>query len=144
MGDSRLDILHRLPSADRRLDKRVDVLHAKTGAVDTELLQAGHQRFRHVSRIKLDGVFKIGFEKEPVAQDLDDGCKPIRAQDARCSTAPVQTGDANRPRHDIADESDLGLKGIPVSSYHVAAQRLLGVATAIEADFATIRHMQID
>jgi hypothetical protein len=53
---------YRLPPADRRLGQRIDVLHAETGPVDTELFQAA--RWRHVSGIKLDGVFGIGLKDD--------------------------------------------------------------------------------
>ena len=64
----RLDVLHRLPPADRSLHQRIDVLHAKAGAVDAERLQAFRQTLCHISRVELDGMFVTGFEDEAVTQ----------------------------------------------------------------------------
>lgn len=76
----RLDVLHRLPPADRGLYQGIDVLHAKAGAVDAEIAHGFRQCRRYISRVELE----------------------------RRRAAPF------------------------------------GIAAAIEAEFATIRHVQID
>ena len=92
------DVLHRLPTTDRGLHQRIDVLHAKTGAIDAECPQALRQMLRHISRIEFDGVFVTGFKDEAVTQNPHDGGEPFRAEDAWRSAAPMQPGDTERPR----------------------------------------------
>ena len=92
----RFDIPHRLPPPDRRLNQRIDVLHAEAGAVDTKLLQARRQQRRHVPGIELDGVFEAGLENEMPAQDRHHGGQSLGPQDAGRSATPVQPGDTKR------------------------------------------------
>ena len=97
-----------------------------------------------MSRIELDGMFVTGFEDEAVTQDLHDRGKAVRAEDARRSAAPVQPGDTQGRRYDVADESDLAFERLPVGRDDIVTQRLLGVAAAVQTEFAAIRHVQID
>ena len=46
-------------AADRRLNQRIDVLHAETRSGNAQLLQAHRQRWRHVSRIEFDRVLVV-------------------------------------------------------------------------------------
>ena len=68
---SRFDIPHRLPPPDRRLNQRIDVLHAKARAVDRFLHSASNDV---TSRSRLDRVFETGIEK--CRRRTYHGCKP--------------------------------------------------------------------
>ena len=140
----RLDVPHRLQAADRRLNQRIDVLHAETRSGNAQLLQAHRQRWRHVSRIEFDRVLVVLLKDEMPAQDIDNGREPFGTEDARGSPAPVQPRNTQRSGRRIADERDLALKGLAVPPDHIVPQRLLGVAAAIKTELAAIRHMQIE
>ena len=89
-------------------------------------------------------MFVTDFKDEAVTQDLHDGGKAFRAEDARRSAAPMQPGDTERPGQDVADKADLALERLPIGRDDIVTQRLLGVAAAVETEFAAIRHVQID
>lgn len=125
--NGRGDILHRLPPADRRLHHWIDVLHAKTDAVDTKLIQAARQQRRHIAGIELDGVLETGFKNEMPAQDCHHGCETLGPQNAGRSPTPVQSRNVNRRCQIVADQHNLVLQRRAIGAADVLAQRLLGM-----------------
>ena len=118
--------------------KRLPVMRGKTlvGIVTrSNVLQAVASLAREIP----DPTADDNHIRKAAAQDLHNGCKSLRAEDAWRSNAPVQPGNANRSRHDIADASNLVLEGVPIRRYDVVSQRLLGVAATIQAKFAAVQ-----
>jgi hypothetical protein len=142
-------ITERLEPADRDLDQRVDVLNAEACTVDADIHQAIGEFRRDVARIKFDGVFEALViealvKGKPAAERRSDRSQAVGSENAGRAAAPMQPRDGGLLADKTGDELDLGLQRTAIVADHVVANRLLGVAAAIEAYLAAIGHMQID
>src|ERR1700742_2043712 len=143
-SDRRLHHAERLKPADCSLHQRIDVLNPQAGARDAECRKDAGKLDRYVAWIELDRMLHFRLERKAVMQRRDDRTQSRCAENAGSSAAPVQPADARATGENPTHHRDFTLEGLAIAIDDLVPYRHLGVAAAIKADLAAIRHVKIE
>ena len=75
---------------------------------------------------------------------VDDRSQAVQSENAGRAAAPMQPRDGRPFLHKTCDDLDFALERVAITGDDIDTMRHLGVAAAIEADFAAVGDVQID
>ena len=144
-GDQGVDLLFTLLTIDRRLHIRVEVLHAETQAIETELAQVFDLFGADGAGVNLNGelVLVAVIQVERLVQAVHQLGQLLAGQVGRCAATEVQLAECARAVEQRRLHGDLALEVVEVLD---RAMGLLGddlVAGAVVAKALAERDMDI-
>ena len=143
MLDGRRHRLGGLDSADGRLNRRIEVLHAQTGAIDADGSEQARPLLAQMARIELDRVLGIRPDVEETVEVADDRLEGLGGEQVGRAAAPMDM--RHRPPADPRrDHGDFRPEHLDVGLDRRIAPRRLGGAAAVVADGVAERDVDVE